>query len=461
MSAGGEGFDRSVPPAPGKIRPFEFPSVTSYELSNGLSIRVAPMPDLPVVSASLILEAGESGVDAARAGLAVLTGDALAAGTQRRSGAELAEAVEGLGAGLAAVTGWDSTIVSLACLSERLQAAAALMAEVVQEPSFESTEFDRYRQQRLATIDQRRMDPRSLADDAAAHFIFDDASPYGRPAGGTKASVAELSRQDAQAYAGGHYRAAGAGLVVVGDVEPAAVRDLAEGLLGGESASAPSSPQATDQPRSRVRTIHVVHRPGAVQSEIRLGHVGQARTSPDQIPLTVLNTILGGAFTSRLNLNLRERHGFTYGVRSQFAFRRQAGPFSVSTAVGTDVTADAVREAMSELVAIVENGPSEDEMRAARDYIVGVFPLRLETTSQVASRISDLIVHELPDDYYDTYRDRIAGVSRAMAFEAGRRAIRPDEMAIVVVGDADVIREPLEALDLGPVEVHAVEGLLE
>ncbi len=197
MSVASHGFDRATVPLPGEIRQFDFPQVRSFDLDTGLSVRVARMPGLPVVSASLILEAGETGVPADRAGLAVLTGDALQAGTARRSGAELAEALERVGVGLAAATGWDATTVSLGCLSERLVDAVELMAEVVGEASFEKEEFTRIRQQRLATIRQRLMDPRRLADDAAAHFIFADGVAYSRSAGGTRASIGGVGREQA------------------------------------------------------------------------------------------------------------------------------------------------------------------------------------------------------------------------------------------------------------------------
>jgi zinc protease len=165
------------------------------------------------------------------------------------------------------------------------------------------------------------------------------------------------------------------------------------------------------------------------------------------------NTILGGAFTSRLNLNLREEHGYTYGVRSHFSFRRGAGPFSVSAAVGTEVTVDAVREAMGEIQGLVDHGPTEDEVRAARDYIAGVFPLHLETTGQVSSRLAELVVYGLPDDWHGRYRERVRAVDSAATAEAMRRHVRPHEAQVVVVGDAERIAQPLEALGLGPVHV--------
>jgi zinc protease len=167
-----------------------------------------------------------------------------------------------------------------------------------------------------------------------------------------------------------------------------------------------------------------------------------------------MNTVLGGAFTSRLNLNLRERHGFTYGVRSGFAFRRSAGPFSVATAVDTDATAPAVREILHELRVMAEEGPTEAEVEAARDYVVGVFPLCLETTGQVAARITELIVYDLPDDHHATYRDRIRGVTREDAAAAAGRHVRPDHVTVVVVGAADQVVGPLEALGVGSVSIH-------
>jgi len=196
-----------------------------------------------------------------------------------------------------------------------------------------------------------------------------------------------------------------------------------------------------------------VDRPGSVQSELRVGHVGAARSDPDYFPLRVLNALFGGTFTSRLNLNLRETHGYTYGVRSRWSFRSKPGSFVVSTSVGTDVTAPALRAIVEETERLVAEGPTRTEVEAARDYIAGVFPLGLETVGQVARQVATTIVHHLPEDYHDTYRDRIRGVTVEAAGEAGRRHIRPDELQLVVVGDVETVRAPLEGLGLGPVEV--------
>ena len=188
-----------------------------------------------------------------------------------------------------------------------------------------------------------------------------------------------------------------------------------------------------------------------------MGHVGVARSVPEYFPLSIANMILGGMFTSRLNLNLRERHGFTYGVRSRFSMRSSAGPFEVSTAVGGGVTADAAREILFELRQIADGGATESEVRAASDYAAGVFGLRLETADQIAARVSQLVVYGLPDGYYDTYRDHVRAVSAEAVVEACARWIRPAETQCTIVGDADEVRADLEALDFARVEVVSAE----
>jgi zinc protease len=403
----------------------------------------------------VVLDAGEGMLDDSRAGLAVLTGDCLEGGTAKRSGVELAEALETIGAGLSVGTGWDSTTVSLTCMADRLDDAMGLLAEVLLEPAFPDDEVDRIRSQRLASIRQREMNPVGIATTASRRLTYAEGVPYGRPLGGTAESVGPFNPDVAAEFVKARYRPKGSGFVVVGDVDAGQVRSLVETHFGAWTGGAELQPQIDAEPRTQERGIVVVDRADAVQSEIRIGHVGQARSTPHYFPLRVLNTVLGGAFTSRLNLNLREEHGFTYGVRSRFLVRRGAGPWCVSAAVGTDVTADAVREALHEITTLVAEGPTEEEVSAARDYLAGVFPLQLETTGQIASRIAELLIYDLPDDYYGDYRDRIRSVTLEEAREAARRCIRPDEMTVVVGGDASEVRGALEDLGWGPVTVEA------
>ena len=448
----GEGHG-AEPPAPGEIRPFSFPEVASGELDNGLQTRVAHLPRIPMTTATVVLNAGESWLSDDRAGLAVVAGDCLEGGTEKRSGAELAEALESLGADLSVSTGWDSTTVSLSCHADRLSAAFALLAEVIREPSFPEEEVARVRNQQLATLAQRKMVPSKLAVDHALRAIYAEGIPFGRPVHGVSDAVEGMDPDSARSFVDEAYRPGDGGLVVAGDVDEAEIRELAGEHLGEWTGEARGRPDFDVEPRDRERRIVVVDRPGSVQSELRMGHVGIRRTSDDYFSLLVFNALLGGTFTSRLNQRLREERGFTYGVRSRFSTRRLPGPFLISTAVETAVTADAVGDIMEVLDGVLEEGPTQKEVESARDYIVGVFPLRFETTSQVSSRVAELIVYGLPDDYHATYRDRIREVTPESALEAARRNVLPEEMAVVIVGAADEVRGPLEELNLGPVEV--------
>ena len=403
------------------------------------------------MTALLVMDAGEATVEGPQAGLAVLSGKALHGGTARRSAVELARALEDMGTHLATSTGWDSTVVSLTCAADRFPRALRLLSEVVLTPGYPGDEVERTREQQLGGIRQRRMYPAQLATTAAAHFFFAEGTTYGRPMAGTEGTVAGLERTHVTDYAASRYRPRGAALVVVGDVSHAEATDLAAECFDGWRGKA-APVEATAGPRFAERRIVIVHRPGAVQSELRIGHASVPRTTPDFFPLIVLNSVLGGAFTSRLNLNLREDKGFTYGVSSRFLLRRAGGMFRIATAVATEATAAAVREVLAETEALVAGGPTPAEVRGARDYLAGIFPLRMETTVQVASGVARVFVHGLPADYHARYRERVRAVKVDHVTRAARRRLHPDALTVVVAGDADRVAPELESL--GPVEIH-------
>lgn len=451
-------FDRSQAPSPGTIRPFEFPTVVSERLSTGLELRIASQSGMPLVTAMAVLDAGETCVDLERAGLAVLAGDALEGGTEIRSGAALARALEGIGAGFGSATGWDSTTVAVSCLPEHLPEALGLLSEMIRLPAFPIEEFERYRSQRLATMGQRAMDPGSLAADHFSRWLYREGDAYGRPLGGTPEGIRDLSPDSVREFVAQRYGPNTAGLVIVGDIEVSEAVAQAEQAFGGWVRQAEAVDPVVATPRTLTKAAHLLPRAGAVQSEIRIGHVGVARGTEDHFPLMAFNMILGGSFTSRLNLNLRERNGFTYGVRSSFAQRRGPGPFSVSTAVDTSVTAAAVGEIMAEIEGLVADGPTEEEVSMARNYLAGVFPLRLETSGQIAARIAETLVYDLPDDYYQTYRDRIREIEVDEVAAAGQRNVRPEGMCTLIVGDTDAVVPEIADMDLGPVAHHKPTG---
>lgn len=439
------------------MRTFDFPPVERRTLSNGLDLRVARMPRLPVASVRLFMRAGEGGLGSERAGLSVLTADALDGGTKRRSGTELAEALERIGARLDASSGWEGTSVDLYCLADRLPEALGLLAESVCEPGFAAEEVERAREQHLAGLRQRVMDPGALASDVALTRYFAEGVPYARSLDGSVESVTPLGREDLLAYADANFRPGTGGLIVVGDVDGREVATLAEKSLGSWKGAPASKDDFDVTPAAAERRVLLVDRPGSVQSEVRVGHVGVERATPDYYALSVANLVFGGVFTSRLNLNLRERNGFTYGIRSGFSFRTRPGPFEISTSVGNEQTAPAVREILAEMSQFAEDGPTDEEVAAARDFAAGIFGLQLETSSQIASRVTQLVVFGLPDDYFHAYRDNVRGVTTEAAAEAARRHMRPGQAQIVVVGDADQVAGPLEALGLGPLEVRRLQ----
>lgn len=449
-------LDRSTPPSGAPVRPFRLPPVSSAAMDNGLRLRSLLRTQAPLVSLTLVLDAGEIRVPARRGGLAVLSGNALQGGTGRRSGAELAEMLECLGTGLEVRTGWDATLVSFTCIAEHLDRVMALMGEVVRTPAFPEEEVERARLQQLASIRQRRMSPGRLADDELVLRVFPRGHSYRRPLSGDEDSVAALTRDVLVRFAASRYEPRGAGLAVAGDLSPDQVEDLAARHLGGWRGADPGrAPPGSAPGPLPSRRVVIVDRPGSVQSEIRIGHVAFPRGHPDEMPLRVANTVLGGAFTSRLNLSLREKHGFTYGVRSRLHLHRDGGALTVSTAVQTEVTAPALGEAVAVLERFREEGPSAEELARARDYLAGILPLRMETTSHVAGRLAELIIFEFPDDYHHAERDRIRAVGVEATAAAGREHIRPDHFVVVVVGDAGRIEGDVEGLGLGPVEVVA------
>jgi zinc protease len=340
-----------------------------------------------------------------------------------------------------------------------MEPAVDLVAELVRQPTFPEDEVERVAGEHRAAILQRRAEPRGLANEAIARELFADESPFSRPLGGTLASLAGLTRSDLLAFHAARYTPVGSRIVVAGDLEHAQAVELASRGFGEWAGPAPEPVAASVATRSATRRLVIVDRPGSVQSEIRVAQLGVARSTPDYFPIVVMNAILGGAFTSRLNLNLRETRGYTYGVSSGFTMRLEPGPFLVSTAVQTEVTAAALGEILGEIGKIREEPVREEEVQDARSYLAGIFPLRLQTTDGTATRIAELAIYGLPLDYFADYRERLLSVTRAEVERAAREHLDPAAMTVVVAGDAARIREELAGLDLGPVEVIDPAGL--
>jgi zinc protease len=362
-----------------------------------------------------------------------------------------------MGAQLEVATGYESTAISITAPAERMPATLDLLARIMLDARFPEREVQRVRTEQLGEIEQRRADPRALASDEAVRFIYGSEATYGRPALGHQSTVERLTAGDVRSFYHDFYSPRRGALILAGALDDDTRRAALEQLGAWQSEPAQVSPSAGFAVADGA-TVHIVDRPGSVQSEIRIGHPGPPRNDPDYFPLQVMNSILGGAFTSRLNMNLREKQGFTYGVRSSFTFRRGPGPFLIATAVASDVTARAIEETLLEVDALRAQGPTAEEINNTRDYLSGILPLELQTTSQVATKLSEIFVYSLPDDFFRTYRDNIAAVTRADAQRVAERHIQRDKLTYVVVGDATQIAEPLRELGLGPVLVHGADA---
>ena len=447
-------------PTPGTPRPYDFPPFERTHLANGLSVIAVHIPGRELISATLLLRNGAAGEPAEHAGATVMAARALSEGTERYDAIALTEATERLGASLHAEAGWDALSAGVDVPVSRLGAALELLAEMAGRPTFPESEVERLRDERLNDLLQARADPRRRVEEAFAATIFSAASPYHRPAGGRRETVHGLDPAALRAAYRRGFDPAEMTLIVGGDLVGIDIPALSGDLFGGWSAAAeaaPSDPPIAD-PALSERFVRVVHRPGAVQTEIRIGHIGMARRIPDFHAVSVMATILGGLFNSRLNMKLREERGYTYGSGASFDLRRAPGPFAARAAVNTEVTVPAIVDMLGELSRMRDTRVRDGELRAARDFLIGVFPLRFETPGPVVGALAGIVTHDLPDDELMRYRPSIEAVTVDDVQRAAVEHVLPDRAAIVLVGDADAFAAELEAAGVGRVIVER-EGM--
>jgi zinc protease len=444
---------------PGVPGPYEFPQATRFALSSGLRVIVAPMHRLPLVSIVAIVDAGATGDAVGQEGRAMLTGAALAEGTVDRDGPALADAFERIGTSVGSGADWDDASVRLTVTPSRFDDAFALLTEVLMAPRFAEADVERLKAERLSELLQQRVEPRGLADERFAGVVYAASSRYSRAAGGSPASVRALDAATVRAWHDARYGSATTTLIVTGDVTPERVQHAAERHMGSWRRPVPPMPIAAAIARTTTRSVHVVDKADAPQSELRIGHIGIPRGHPDYFAVVVMNAVLGGLFSSRINLNLREVHAYTYGAHSAFDWRRAAGPFVVGTAVKTEVTEAAVREILLEIDRMRDGEVSVEELDLATKYLAGVFPIRYETTGAVASALAIATSYGLPEDYFSTYRERMLAVTRADVLTAARTHLHPDALQVLAVGNASAITAPLAALHVGtPVVTTTDDG---
>jgi zinc protease len=444
-------------PVPAGAPPVRLPTVERAVLSNGMRVLMVRRPELPLADVHLVLPRGAAADSPSHAGRASLCAALLDEGTATRSAMEIAEAMEGLGADLGVRCGWDATTLTLHSLSTHLEAALEIFGDVALRAAFEPAELERKRAERLAQIEQDRAEPGTVAALAFHRVLYGATHPYGSPMVGTVATVRALHRQDVADFHAARLDPAQAFLVVVGDVDADAFMTMAERALADWAAADAPATSVPPPPRRAPTAIHLIDRPGAPQAEVRAGHAGPPRLSPDYLPLLVMNTVLGGSFTSRLNQRLREEKGFTYGARSGFAFRRDGGPFQAAVAVFTDNTAETVSDILSEVDRMVREPVPEQELARARNYLAYGLPRSLESGGGLAFQLTQIELHGLGADWLDRYVDRVQAVTMEEVQRAAAAELDAAHTAVVVVGDRARVEASLDALGAGPVLVESTE----
>jgi zinc protease len=424
------------------------PRVERRRLSNGLTVEFVRYDKLPIVNMHLLIKTGAAADPKDKAGLAEMTSALMDEGTKSRTSLQISDELANIGARLRIVSGWDATNVNLLATTRQLDRALDIFADVINNPSFPEAEFARQKRQRMIALQQQRENANAIANIVYSSILYGREHPYGHSAIGSQQSLAAISREDVQRFYETYYRPNNATLIVVGNVDANALMPKLERAFGGwKSAEVPkinfSAPPARDK-----AAIYLVDRPHAAQSVIQIGQVGVARSTPDYFPLLVLNTLLGGSFVSRINLNLREDKGYTYGARTAFEYRMEAGPFVAAAGVQTAVTKESVIEFMKELNDIRGKRPvTPAELEYAKQAIIRGFPRGFETPEQIAANLSNAALYNLPDDYFNNYIGRVRSVTLEDVNRVAQKYLDPSRMAILIVGDQKVIEPGLRSLD--------------
>jgi zinc protease len=448
---------RKDAPKAGPASALHLPVPETFKLSNGLTVLYSERPGLPLVAANLVLHAGSGVNPVDRPGLASMTARMLQQGTSTRSAPQIADRAADLGATLNSGAGTDTTGISTRALSRNFSDALELLADIALHPSFPQAEIERVRSERLTGIVQEKDEPFALASRVLSAALYGPRHTYGYPDSGTTESVKAISRDDLEQFWKQNYFPDDAALVVTGNIKLAALKPLLEKQFsawkaGRPAAAAMGSPETTDA------KLILVDRPGAPQTTLVCFSMGLARSTPDYAPVEVMNTDLGGLFSSRINMNLREAHGYTYGAGSFFRYHRAPGPFIVFSDVRTDVTAPATTEVFNELKRMRDTQMTPAELTLSKDSIARSLPGRFERGTEAAATFAELFTYDLPLDYFTALPDRINAVTVEQAQAVAQKYIHPEKMIVLAVGDRAKIEEDMKKLNLGKVEIRDTDG---
>ena len=447
---------RGQPPSAGPASKLTLPSPQRFQLANGLTVYLLEQHNLPIVSANVVVLSGSEQNPVTKPGLAAFTADMLDEGTEKRPALQIAKDVAQIGATLASGSSSDSSSIAMRTLKTNVDEAFDLLADVTLNPAFAANEIERIRNDRLTQLRQQRDNPNAIASRVFAQVLYGDKHPYGFIELGTNESLKTLSRDDLVSFWKTGYVPQNSALIVAGDLTSAELRALAEKYFGAWKGESNKAVTPAVEQKAQQRVV-LVDRGKSPQTALRIGEIGVPRANPDYVSIEVMNTALGGLFSSRINMNLREKNGYTYGAGSQFAFRRGPGPFVVGTGVRTDVTAPAVKEIFTELKRMRTEPLTGEELSLSKDSFERSLPGLFETTPQSAATIGQLFVYNLALDYYSTLPAKIQSVTTADVQRVATQYLTPEKMVVVAVGDKANIEPGLKKLNLGPVETRTID----
>ena len=454
-----QALDRKKVPAPGKTPELRVPSWTKSTLANGAELLVAEKHDLPLISFSITFLGGADQFEpAGKQSVASLTAALLSEGTKSRDAEALSNALQLLGTTVGASVIGESGSISFRSTTAKFPATLDILADILVNPTFPQVGLDRLRGQRLVQLTQARAQPGAIANRVFPRVVYGSGHPYGRVV--TEESLKAVSRDDLVAFHKAYYQPGRALITVVGDTTAASATPIIEKALaawtkGGERPSFSFPP--VSEPKTT--TIFLVDKPGAAQSTFAIGRPGPPRNTPDYYAIQVMNTMLGGMFQSRLNANIREEKGYSYGVSSSFGYGKGPGPFRTGGDIVTEKSDAALVEFIKELRGILGGRPiTDEELSVAKDALIQRLPATFASVSSVNSALTTLWVQNLPDDYYQQYAKRIAAITRDDVLRVAKQYVTLDHLAIVIVGDKSVIEGPLKATGIAPIVYYDIEG---
>lgn len=451
--------DRTKPPQLPEPKSLELPAIQQFELSNGLKVVLMEKHNVPLIQLNVIVKMGTADDPENKTGLANLTMDLIDEGASGKTALELADEIDFLGARISTNTGTHFSGVYLHTPLSKFDNALNILGEIVLRPDFPEAELNRKKKERLTTIMQWHDQPNSIASITFNKFLFGDKHPYGKTTIGYEGTIKSITTGDVKKLYKSNFKADNVFIVAVGAIKKDELKLKLENIFGSLERSVKEVNKIESPKDVKERIIYLIDKPGSAQSVIMIGKIGASRLTKDYNALIVMNTILGGSFTSRLNNNLREEHGYTYGAGSRFLFRPVTGSFYATSSVQTEVTDKALIEFFKELNGIREPIP-EDELNRGKNLVALSYPQNFQTVEDISYQLEEMMQYDLPKDYFNQYIDKMLNVSGDEIYNVAQQYITPDKMIVVVVGDKEKIEAGIRNLNLGEIKNYSVENIL-